>query len=94
MEPLLLPQQISEKRIQELDDNLVCVFTGLSRNANDFLARHKSAIPGKREILLEMRDQPDVAQKLLESGDFEVFGKEPDRAWSLKKKVSPNVTTP
>ena len=84
--------KVSDNTLGELENNLLCFFTGFRQNASNILREQKENIPSKMEILTEMRNQAEVGKKVLAKGDLTEFGKMLHQGWLLKKKLANNIT--
>jgi len=85
---------MSKRGVEELNNHLVCLYTGITRDADAILSDQKKGTASNWGTLIEMRDQADYGYKLFKRADFESLGKELTRAWSLKKKLAPGITSP
>jgi D-glycero-alpha-D-manno-heptose-7-phosphate kinase len=83
---------ISKKNLQELESNILCFYTGISRNSSDILKKQENNIPKNFKILQKMRDQAENAIPILKKGDLTAFGTMLNDGWTLKKKMSNSVS--
>ena len=86
------PINISEARRDELDNNLILVFTGFSRIAPEIVGEQIKNIPKKKEELKKMRQMVEDAEKILESGNLDDFGKLLHETWQIKRGLSTKIT--
>lgn len=86
--------QINAAVLQELNENLVMIFTGLTRRANDI---EKKKIENLKNISSELRQivqLVDEGLSCLHAGkDLDSFGKLLHENWELKKSLSNNVSS-
>jgi D-glycero-alpha-D-manno-heptose-7-phosphate kinase len=88
------PVIISPERKQQLCDNLMLFFTGFSRISAHIQEKTQSAAHDKLSRLLEIKRLVDEAQEILTSTrDLNDFGKLLDYAWSLKRDITPEIST-
>ena len=77
------------KPIKNLDKNLVLLFTGIQRTANDIAGQYVSKL--KKDKIMEMKEinfQVEEAEQLLLKNKFDDFGKLLNDGWKLKKSLS------
>ena len=77
------------KQIKNLDKNLVLLFTGIQRTANDIAGQYVSKL--KKDKIMEMKEinfQVEEAEQLLLKNKFDDFGKLLNDGWKLKKSLS------
>ncbi len=86
------PVVIANKRKQQLNNNLLLFFTGLSRFSSQIQEKHEQAIRSKEQQLLEMLALVDQAEAALVSGDLNEFGRLLDYTWQLKRGVNAAVS--
>jgi len=93
------PIIISQKRKQQLNDNLLMFFTGFTRFSSDI--QHENSAKSKRdraiqnEILTKMYSLVGEAETILEDSDrnLDDFGELLNYTWKLKKESGKAVTT-
>ncbi len=94
----VLPVQLTDQGIAELEYSLVLAYTGTSRASSQIIkdqmrnfeeqeADAVSAMDETRAIAFRMREA-------LESGAFEEFGSLLNEAWSAKKRMSHRISSP
>lgn len=83
---------IHNNLVKELQNNILCFYTGIQRNAPEILSEQKNNIKSSYESLHKIRDLADTARDLLKNGDLTKFGEMLNHAWKLKKKLSSNVS--
>lgn len=90
--------EIANDKIQELEENLVFVYTGKSRSASNILADQDSrSLDDDKEIFSLLRQTKAIGleiKKTLEVGDLETFGQILNEHWELKKARSINISSP
>lgn len=87
------PIIISKERKQQLCDNLMLFFTGLSRFSSDIAVEQEKATKDKTSQLLEMLSLVDDAEHILESDcNIDEFGKLLDYTWKLKRGISSSIS--
>jgi D-glycero-alpha-D-manno-heptose-7-phosphate kinase len=95
-EVVVVPVITPRNRIEELKDNLVLVYTGLSRTASliakEQIKKTKVNVP----YLGEMKQVVDEAYKIIcsPSSDLNEFGKLLNVTWQIKKKLSKAISSP
>lgn len=89
------PLLMREERKEQLNDNLLLYFTGVSRFSSDIQKDHEKSFHEKRSQLLEMKALVDDAQRILtsKSTDLSEFGKLLDYAWKLKRGITSKIST-
>ena len=87
------PIIISNKRKEQLNNNLMLFFTGFSRFSFTIQQEHEKAIYSKEKQLLEMLSLADNVENILVNGDLDEFGLMLDHTWRLKRSVNSTVTT-
>lgn len=86
------PINISDKLKSELSDNLMLLFTGLTRYAAGISKKQQSNISSSIGYLNKMNELTDEAHLLLTSGKIDDFGRLLNYTWNLKKKLSDNIS--
>ena len=87
------PIIISNKRKEQLNNNLMLFFTGFARFSFTIQQEHEKAIHSKEKQLLEMLSLADKVEDILMNGDLDEFGLMLDHTWRLKRSVNSTVTT-
>ena len=90
------PINISKTTIKEFQDNLIVFFTGITRSASQILQQQTENISNNSDIFFIMSEMVDLAYVMkddLECGRLDNIGKLLDEAWSMKKKISKDVST-
>lgn len=89
------PVEFSDKRKNELNDNLLLFFTGLSRYSFQIQKTTKKMLGQRTSELLKIRNMVDNAEKILvdESCSLDEFGALLNETWMLKKSISTEIST-
>jgi D-glycero-alpha-D-manno-heptose-7-phosphate kinase len=91
VEPILLPQNT----YNELEGNLLMVFTGRTRNASDILVDQKKNIVCNKEkfnTLVKMTELVKEMKKSLIESRLEDIGHILNEGWHLKKSISDKIS--
>ncbi|WP_445772200.1 GHMP family kinase ATP-binding protein [Rheinheimera sp.] len=88
------PVIISRERMQQLEQNLLLVFTGFSRTASEIAQTQIELSPRKTKELLRMKEICNQALVYLtnEAISLDEFGKLLNEQWQLKKSMSNLIT--
>ena len=82
-----------KKSLSELNENLLLIYTGIQRNAQDYASNYVKKIDNtKKANIKKIIDQAILAEKLLKRGDVDNFGNLLHEAWIEKKSLSKNIT--
>lgn len=89
------PLNISEERKQQLNDNLLMFFTGLSRFSFQIQKTTKQMLDKKTEQLLSILSMVDEAEHILTKPErsLDDFGILLNETWQLKKSISNEIST-
>ena len=90
------PIIISNKRKEELNNNLLMFFTGFTRFSSEIQETNKkTASDDKIKILKKMYEMVDKAEQILtdSKADLDDFGRLLDESWKLKKQTGGAVST-
>ncbi len=92
------PVVCSSKTRSELEASCMMVFTGVTRDAKSVLSEQKTntqSDPKKQDVLKEMVKHAHQMKKILENGEpLSRFGEHLHEAWTLKKSMASNISTP
>ncbi len=89
------PVTVSSKRTEELENHLMLFYTGIDRTASDIAKTVVLNIKQKEKQLFVMKEMVGQALNILNSKqDINNFGKLLHETWSLKRSLSPFVSTP
>ena len=78
-----------DNKIKNFNQNLLLLFTGIHRTANEIAGQYVSDL--RRKKIFEMREinsQVEEAEELLKKNEFNNFGKLLNEGWKLKKSLS------
>ncbi len=89
------PLEIEPMKKQELNENLLLFFTGLSRFSFQIQKTTKLMLPKKTAELLEILKMVDEAEKILvePSRSLDDFGLMLNETWKLKRSISHEIST-
>ena len=88
------PIEISFKRKEEFNRNLLLVFTGFSHFSGEVAVTQQNNIPLKLAELHEMKSLVDEGEKILSSETtLDEFGRLLDYTWRLKRTLSDKIST-
>jgi D-glycero-alpha-D-manno-heptose-7-phosphate kinase len=88
------PVLTSNVKINELKNNLMLFFTGISRNATDIAKEQMKSLPKKTNQLKEMQKMVNIANNIVVGGsDMNDFGKLLHESWMLKRGLTKDITT-
>ncbi|MCG3204428.1 MAG: D-glycero-alpha-D-manno-heptose 7-phosphate kinase [Elusimicrobia bacterium] len=89
--PIILPNH----RYNELQDHLMLLFTGFSRNATDIAAEQIKMTPHKKAELSTMYQMVSEATNILNgNGSLREFGKLLHESWLLKRGLTNKISNP
>jgi D-glycero-alpha-D-manno-heptose-7-phosphate kinase len=93
---LVNPLRISQQTVNELQHNLVIVFTGITRESSEIIQDQSARVmDGLTESLEGLRTQKRLAVQMkstLLKGDLSNFGNLLGKAWEQKKRLSPKIS--
>jgi D-glycero-alpha-D-manno-heptose-7-phosphate kinase len=87
------PIHINTNILNELQDCLYLVHTGLSSDSKSVLTEQKKNTAQNLSVLAEMVNLVDVNKALLTSGELTSFGQNLHKTWLKKKSLSSNITS-
>lgn len=90
------PIVISPKTKRKLQNNLLMLYTGMTRSSSKILSRQKKNTEddnGKKIILRQMVQLAEEMRKVLNEGKLSSFGHLLDVNWELKKKLAGGIST-
>jgi len=91
-EIIVNPITIIEKRVHNLNNNLMLFYTGIMRTAENVANSYVEDIQGKEKQLTQMHAMVDDAIEILTNGDLDDFGSLLDEAWQKKRSLSKLVS--
>jgi len=90
--------KISKDKILEFQENLIFIYTGMSRSASKILLDQDSRSKEKEEdifsLLKQTKSMGQEIKNLLERGDLDSFGKILNEHWKIKKARSKSISNP
>jgi len=89
------PINMRPSAYDQLQDNLLLFYTGITRNASDVLIDQKHNLINKQvkfDSILRMTELVEKAIKNLCESDLDEFGKTLDENWNLKKSLSNKIS--
>ena len=92
---IVKPIKISEKRKEELNNNLMLFFTGFSRFSADIQSDTKKNIGNNTDTLIQMKNMVDEAEQIMtdENLSLDRFGELLDKSWRLKRSTGDKIST-
>jgi D-glycero-alpha-D-manno-heptose-7-phosphate kinase len=96
-EVLVKPIITKKETIQEIEQNLIVFYTGLTRNASSILKEQNDRIQNddqKISNLLKMVDLTYVLYNEIQNNNTRVFGEILHEHWELKKELSNGISNP
>ena len=92
----VVPLNIKHSMLAELNDNLMCYSTGITRDASSVLSDQVQNLKKNANTLEHtslLVSQAALAIDYLKQGKLDDFGALLDNAWSVKKKLSSNISS-
>ena len=87
------PISIKKKTLNELNKNLLLVYTGIKRTAHDIARAYVNKLnKSKQPHILQISSLVGEAEKNLRKGDVNNFGKLLHESWLEKKSLSTSIT--
>ncbi len=81
--------EVSKKRLEELNSNLMLFYSGMSRNSDNNAKKIIKGIEKNTKTLFEMRNNVEEAKKILISrSNINLFGKLLHESWQQKKQLA------
>ena len=78
-----------DKQVKKLDQNLVLLFTGIHRTANEIAGQYVNKLTKNKIMEMnEINSQVQEAEHLLLKNKFDDFGRLLNEGWKLKKSLS------
>jgi D-glycero-alpha-D-manno-heptose-7-phosphate kinase len=77
---------------QQLNENLLLFFTGVTRDAGSILAEQEANITDRAAVLQEMKDLAREARAEMDRGNIDSLGRLLDISWDLKRKLASKIT--
>lgn len=90
----LTPVELPVSRLEELQAQLMLVFTGQVRTASEIAEEQVKAIGSRATELTAMHRSVDTAVDILRGGsDLTDFGRLLDETWQTKRSLTPRIST-
>lgn len=86
------PVSVPRENMKALQNNLMLYYTGLTRISSEILAEQKENIADKNQILDQMLEMVDDAERVMGKGDLDQWGKMLDRAWNMKRSLASKIS--
>jgi D-glycero-alpha-D-manno-heptose-7-phosphate kinase len=88
------PINITSSTLKELRDNLIMVYTGVKRTANDILSKHAEGMKTDEKWKTQHRmvEYAYLGQSMLVKNELDDFGKLLDESWKLKRSLADNIS--
>ena len=88
------PINITSSTLKELRDNLIMVYTGVKRTANDILSKHAEGMKTDEKWKAQHRmvEYAYLGQSMLVKNELDDFGKLLDESWKLKRSLADNIS--
>ena len=84
--------ELDDSETRRLNQQLMLFYTQNSRRNDSLLVEQRSKIPDRMDTLRTMADLAYQGRTLLESGDFDAFGRLLDTGWQLKKTLASKIS--
>ncbi len=84
--------ELDDSENRRLNQQLMLFYTQNSRRNDSLLVEQRSKIPDRMDTLGAMADLAYQGRTLLESGDFDAFGRLLDTGWQLKKTLASKIS--
>jgi D-glycero-alpha-D-manno-heptose-7-phosphate kinase len=85
--------RIPKKNLNNLNSNLMLLFTGIQRKAHNIAKNYVNKLSNKKEKnVLKIMKFVDVAERLILNNDLHNFGRLMNEAWQEKKLLSKTIT--
>jgi len=86
------PISLSREKREALEGNLLCFFTGITRNSSDILQDQKKNIPETVDMLDIMRGLAHEMRMSMKNNDLTRFGELLHEGWTLKGRLAEGIT--
>lgn len=88
----VIPLNIPERNLQELQKNLLLMFTGFTHFSAKIAIAQKDNINSTLNQLHELKSIVNDAEKILLTGNADDFGRLLNETWNLKRTLSDRIT--
>ncbi len=78
--------------MQQLNENLLLFFTGITRDATSILAEQEANIGDRTAVLGELKDLARQARVEVGKGNIDSLGQLMDVSWGLKRRLASKIT--
>ena len=86
-------QKIYSKNINQLNNNLVLIYTGINRTAHTIASTYVSKLNKiKRNQIKNIINYVNEGEKILQTNNIDDFGRLLDESWNEKKSLSPLIS--
>lgn len=82
----------SKTVMHELQENILCFYTGIPRISSAILSEQKDRVENNEQILYDIRKLADDARDSLKNGDLTKFGEMLNIGWQLKRKLASAIS--
>jgi D-glycero-alpha-D-manno-heptose-7-phosphate kinase len=79
---------------RRLNQHLMLFFTDQQRKAESILVEQRANIDAHRPALRELKTMAHTGRQLLETGDFDSFGRLLHESWLVKKSLASKISNP
>ena len=86
--------KLTKQKKDELENNLLMVYTGVQRNANTILQEQSDNTKNKMDSLRQMKSFAYELRDELKKGNIDALGELLHKNWEIKKTLTSNITTP
>lgn len=88
------PINIKSSTMEELRNNLIMIYTGIKRTANDILTKHADGMKTDKKWIVQnkMVEYAYLGQSMLVKNELDDFGKLLDESWKLKRSLADNIS--
>ena len=83
---------MESETVSQIEDEFSLVYTGITRKASSVLSEKPIDYEEKANRLNEIREQAEIAEKLLKIGDISKLGILLNEAWLNKRAISNSVS--
>ena len=83
---------LSQEGKRKLNDSLLLVYTGITRNSSDVLEEQRDNIHRNVDVLSEMKTLSFKAKEALVDNAFDEFGEILHQGWELKRTLASKIT--
>jgi len=89
------PINLSHKQIEEIEERIVLVFTGINRFSSDVSKTLLEKLESKSDFMKRNMDLAKECRSIfMEARNLNLIGKMLNEAWQLKQRINPKSVTP